>query len=192
MEKNLSRSKEGTLASLPLNTFCRRWGHGRGKCFALGSAQLSSSSLTPFSVASLHSSSPPLPVSEKSLSQTPSLSCLTPAGTPGCLTPLFGSPQSMSVLPFVFHLMVQQAVCVSPAPTSIISLISSLGIFTAPELDGIYVRQSCFHLASLSLLLCLSASTFWSCALSFLFWGPWLTDSYLNRNRAGASSVPKE
>ena len=191
MEKNLSRSKEGTLESLPLNTFCRWCGHGRGKCFALGSAQLSSSSLTPFSVASLK-----LPASPRlrkvALPNPLTLSCLTPAGTPGSLTPLFGSPQFMSVLPFVFHLMVQQAVCVSPAPTSIISLISSLGIFPAPELDGIYLHQSCFHLASLSLLLCLSASIFWSCALSSLFWGPWLVDSCLNRTRAGASSVPKE
>ena len=147
-----------------------------------------------FSDSLLHgiTQAPCLSPSQKGRPPKPPLSCLTPAGTPGSLTPLFGSPQSMSVLPFVFHLMVQQAMCVSPAPTSIISLISSLGIFPAPELDGIYLRQSCFHLASLSLLLCLSASIFWSCALSSLFWGPWLADSCLNRNRAGASSVPKE
>lgn len=61
-----STTKEGTLESLSLNTFCRWWGRGRGKCFALGSAQLSSSSLTPLSVAPLKlPASPCLSLSSK-------------------------------------------------------------------------------------------------------------------------------
>lgn len=64
------------MESLSFNTLCGWWGYRRGKCFAKGSAQLSSSFLTAFLVASLN-----LATSGRSLFQTLSFSrALTPVG----------------------------------------------------------------------------------------------------------------
>ena len=131
MEKNLSRTKERTLESLSFNTFCGWWGYRRGKCFAKGSAQLSSSFLTAFSVASLK-----LPTSGRSLPDLLTFSCPDPS---------WDHPQSTLVLPFVFHLMVQQVVCVSCFTKYYFTgfLIWDLS-HQCPELDGIHFHQSCF------------------------------------------------
>lgn len=80
---------------------------------------------------------PRLPLSQKGRSSKPSQSLVPgPVGVPGSLTPWFGSPQSMWTLPFVFHLVVQQAVCVSAAPTSVISLVSWLRLFLSSAWAG--------------------------------------------------------
>lgn len=120
--KNLSTTKEGTLVSLSLNTFCR-WSRVVGEGSALPQAEApssSSSSLTPFSMAppKLRTS----PISERRSSK-PSQSLVPgPVGVPGSLTPGLGPPVYVSSA-FVFHL-VGATGRVRLTAQSIISLVS--------------------------------------------------------------------
>lgn len=96
-------------------------GSWEGKC-CLGSAQLSSSSLTPLSVAPLKL--PASPCLRKAAPPKPLTLVPDPSWGPWLSDSRVWIPQSVLVVPFVFRLTMQQAVCVSPAPTSIIPLVS--------------------------------------------------------------------